>query len=248
MATAGGREGFGPGAVLLACATTLVIATALAQLSVGPLPAERRTALAGMGPQAIEGPPAPPAQEGPPAPAPRPEEGPPAPVPAGGQGWTALPPGDVLPSRAASVQLVPPRGPEWPRVHVTREAVEPCAGCLEVTKVDASREVSMTVGGPGQPVVVTYNATIVAPVPPGPCAPTLAVRLCMLGDDGREGQCSSFQPIPGDMVEGQQLRFGVELPATMNVALDIRCEREGGATTQVSVLMLPRWGMGAPAG
>jgi hypothetical protein len=126
----------------------------------------------------------------------------------------------------------------------TPEALAPCPVCLGLERVSAG-PVSMTVGGPEAPLKAVYNATVVAPVPAGPCERTLRVRLCLLTDAGAAGQCSSFQPIPGEMVEGSKLTFAAELPATANVALDLRCGREGGGETEVTVLMLPRWGIGA---
>jgi hypothetical protein len=127
-------------------------------------------------------------------------------------------------------------------VLVTPEAVEPCDECLSVDTVDIDEEFTITIKGPNEPVVPEYNLTIDIPVPQGWCIRTLKVKLCTLRDDGTEGRCSSFQDIPDEMMEGNMLHFDAELPATINTALDFRCDKNDGTTTQVTVAVLPRWG------
>lgn len=204
----------------------------------------------------VEGPPSPVVVEGPPAPAaPSSPEGPPAPMPTGdpdlpevvgpvvaGAGWAPVPSDLVPPARPTTVRLLPPRGPDWLIVLVTPEAVEPCDECLSVDTVDIDEEFTITIKGPDEPVVPEYNLTIDIPVPPGWCVRTLKVKLCTLRDDGTEGRCSSFQDIPDDMMDGDMLHFEAELPATINTALDFRCEKNDGSMTQVTVAVLPRWG------
>ena len=161
---------------------------------------------------------------------------------ASGAGWAPIPSDRVPPARPTTVRLLPPRGPDWLIVLVTPEAVEPCDECLSVDTVDIDEEFTITIKGPDEPVVPEYNLTINIPIPPGWCVRTLKVKLCTLRDDGTEGRCSSFQDIPDDMMDGDMLHFEAELPATINTALDFRCEKNDGSMTQVTVAVLPRWG------
>ncbi|MDP7078328.1 MAG: hypothetical protein QF415_00455 [Candidatus Undinarchaeales archaeon] len=209
----------------------------------------------------VEGPPSPGVEVGPPAPTTSSgPEGPPVPMPTVAiatttvdpdlpevigpvvAGWAPVPSEQVPPARPTTVRLLPPRGPDWLMVLVTREAVEPCDECLSVDTVNIDEEFTITIKGPDEPVVPEYNLTINIPIPPGWCVRTLKVKLCTLRDDGTEGRCSSFQNVPEEMVDGNMLQFDTELPATINTALDFRCDKNDGSTTQVTVAVLPRWG------
>jgi len=210
----------------------------------------------------VEGPPSPEFVVGPLVPSTKSSlEGPPVPVPSeapvtptqdpdlpeivgpvvAGAGWAPAPADQVPSARATTIRLLPPRGPDWLIVLVTPEAVEPCDECLSVETVDIDEEFSITIKGPDEPVVPEYNVTIDIPVPEGWCIRTLEVKLCTLRDDGVEGRCSSFQEVPREMVEGNMLHFDAELPATINTALDFRCDKNDGSKTQVTVAVLPRW-------